>query len=176
MKKVVIIAMVCLIGIPSVFARNPNTFFKLSLGTGYLMDAKIEDTPLIMFEFGKNYNWLDLSVSLDYVNRSLELPYGVVDAYPRLTGGIKSNVDFIKMFFGDTRHALKLGAGIGLSYSGKYDFNSQLESPNKRIPVVLACSLLLGYEFRVTDNSWIGPFFTMSSSGNYVGLSFRQDF
>lgn len=162
------------------FAQS-NYYFRFSVGTGYLMNAKLEDTPLIMLEAGKSFGWLDAGISVNYAhkyeNHSPLIRYtSILGIYSVWGLEGKVSADIIKMFFPDVRHSLRLGAGLGVVYDRTELPYILLNERKYGSPFYPGASTSVRYEYKAMSDGWIGLFFASREYDNYLGISFRKDF
>ncbi len=177
MKKIAIILLTAMLYTSYIAAQDWNKSIKLSIGTGYLSDASLEDTPLITLELAHSYKWLDLAYSLDYWHSSANN----LD----LSINFKPKVDIVKIFAEDSNHSLKMGVGLGLGISSNkvyewYEVPTSVTADTKTV-LFYKNSVVASYEYRVCNKTWVGAFFENYTSdvffGKYfVGLSIRRDF
>jgi hypothetical protein len=174
MKRIINIVLLIVISINFATAQNWKNYFQFGVGTGYLMDAQIKDTPFLTLEYGKVYKWLDLNAALEYAplyskNTSIR--------YNHMSLVLRAKFDFVRMFKADLRHSFKLGAGVGV---GTANFNNWWYNTSGSNFYTLF-SVMASYEFRIVDKTWLGVFFNNYVSDNffgmhYLGLNVRRDF
>lgn len=133
------------------------------------MDADINDTPFLLFEYGKSYKWVDIAAALEYARYYKE-------NYLSLT--LKTKADFVKMFRTDSRHSFKLGIGMGIGTTKFKDLYNSYDGPGHNYVLF---STMASYEFKIVDKTWLGVFFNNYSddtflSLNYLSLSIRRNF
>lgn len=174
MKKIIIVVLLISTSINFVSAQDWKNYFQFGVGTGYLMDADINDTPFVQFEYGRTYKWLDLTAALEYA-RDHDKYENISDIYLSLT--LKAKVDLVRVFKDDLRHSFKLGTGFGI---GTIDFNNWYYSPNESNFYTLL-PFMASYEYKITEKMWLGLFFNDYISDtffglNYLGINVRYDF
>lgn len=163
MKKLIIICVVSTF-ISSAFAQKWENYFLFGVGTGYLMDADINDTPLLQFEYGKTYKWLDVGAALEYAY------YSSVDhKYYSLV--LKTKFDVIRMFSKNSRHSFKLGTGVGIGTKNLYNWHDDIPYDHSQVIYKLH-SVSASYEYNIVDNVALGAFFNNYIDETFFGLHY----
>ena len=175
MKKLIIICVISTFT-NSVFAQKWENYLQLGVGTGYLVNADINDTPFLQFEYGKTYRWLDIGAALEYANSST---YN--NKYCSLV--LKTKFDVVRMFSKNSHHSFKLGTGVGIGtanldnwYEIPYNHSQKYSSANYTLYSVMA-----SYEYKIADKTSLGVFFNNYTSDtffglHYLGLCIRRNF
>lgn len=173
MKKLLIISLLIAV-IPNFLAAQTN-YFQFGIGTGYLMDANTKDSPLLQFEYGKNYKWFDITVAFESANTHDKYKNSY-ETYNSIF--VKTKFDLVRMFLADTRHSVKVGVGKGIGTAGLKNFYDDLE-PLKLYSIT---NVLASYEYKITDKIWLGaygsvyPHDSFFGGMHYVGLTVRRAF
>ena len=172
--------------------------FNVESGRGYLIFA----------EYGKTWKWLDVSLSADYESMfplgesysggvtfykngiyhiDIDNHYGGVSQIDLM---LNARIDIIKFFTANSRHALKIGGGLGYAieqhvesqrfpYDSTLDYSLDANSTYCHLYVqnknLWTGALRASYEFDITPKLTLGAFFR----GSYmpcIGLSIRRNF
>ena len=175
MKKTIILALLIAMNITLANAQEWKQYFQFGIGTGYLMDANIKDSPLLQFEYGRSYKWLDLSAVVESA-REYDKSSNSGTNYVSLN--LKTKFDIVRMFAKDTRHSFKLGTGLGI---GATKLSNWYDLPDDDSSIFKVSSVMASYEFRIVEKTWLGVFFNNYTDDtffgmHYLGLSVRYNF
>jgi hypothetical protein len=171
MKKVIIILIFCVFISSNVNSQKWENYFQFAIGTGYMIDANIDDTPLLLFEYGKSYKWLDVVTALEYAHFRNDF----------LSLVLKTKFDFIRMFTENSRHSLKLGVGVGVGTTMFMWYDIPDNNLQHSVNYILS-SAMASYEYAIANKTSLGIFFNNYISFDtflglyYVGLSIRRNF
>lgn len=161
MRKLIISVCLAAICICSAYSQKWNNYLQLSVGTGYLMD---ELDPLLRFEYGKSYKWLDIAAALEYAN-IYNHNTNRNTLYNSLILNVK--IDIIRIFT-ESRHSFKLGTGAGVGAAIPQWHKVSDDYPDSGIFSLY--SVTANYEYRITDKIWLGAFFNNNISNGFLGL------
>jgi|GEM_PF-677354 hypothetical protein len=179
MKKKTLITTVLLICINSIYSQNWKSYFQFGVGTGYLNDADIRDSPYLMIEYGKTYKWIDIAGALEYAPEYNKYSNNTKKFISLI---VKTKLDVVRMFVEDSPHSFKLGMGIGIGTTNLYHWrnvpdNNIVES---NASLYYLNSVMASYEYRISEKTSLGVFFNNYTENNFfglhnLGLSVRRD-
>ncbi|MDR0505714.1 MAG: hypothetical protein LBH32_02695 [Dysgonamonadaceae bacterium] len=194
MKKTVFILLANLFTIAgaSVFSQNLQSFVQFEYGIG---ENSYKNASIWRGEYGETWKWLDVSLSVSYespygnnsyyvydnfdVNTPVSLPHGGDFSFAATTFSLNVRIDIIRLFTTNSRHAFKVGCGLGYEFSYEYyrshygrDYEVLIDNDEQFVIAPRA-----SYEFAITPKYTVGAFLNMSSFlSNAVGLSIRRNF
>ncbi|NDW12160.1 hypothetical protein D0T50_04550 [Bacteroides sp. 214] len=198
MKKQLILVLLATLAISS-SAQQRNDFIRFNIGSDFSegYGAKVE--------YGKSYNWLELSLSLSFYNslplksdymaleqdEEQDIVWGKesnynLDGKLNLSFMLNASVDVINLLIDkESKHALKLGIGVGPSYCHhrKNVFQSAVAG-QKRIMAhdmtfeVFDYAFKASYEYAISKKAAIGAYFEMLNlpEKKLFGISIKRSF
>jgi hypothetical protein len=174
MKKTIIIIALTIVSIHAAYTQKWENYFQFGVGTGYLKDANINDSPLLLFEYGKTYKWIDFVVALESANTA-----SYDNQYVSLI--LKTKFDFVRMFFENSRHSFKLGTGVGIGTTNFHQWYDIPDNISHYSANYTLFSVMASYEYEIANKTSLGVFFNNYPSHyffglHYFGLSIRRNF
>ncbi|MDR1742506.1 MAG: hypothetical protein LBR48_01635 [Dysgonamonadaceae bacterium] len=195
MKKILVI----LILFPVFVQAQIQDYVQFGAGAGSL------NSFVIQGEYGKTWKWLDVGMSIDYESWNLPLGteystflqyndngygngfYVTNSMYNKNIGGetlfalrLNARVNVVRLFVENSRHAIKIGGGIGYARMNELNLIFSKDDKNfveciKNQDSFLSPSCRVSYEYSITPKMTIGVF----AFGNLcldIGLSLRRNF
>jgi hypothetical protein len=167
MKRIILLISVFSIIVFNAFTQKWEKYFSLGVGTGYLMNANISDSPQFLFEYGKTTNWLDFSAAIEYCNS---------ETYNNnfLSLVFKTKFDLIGAITVNSPHSFKIGAGVGV---GTLNFSPWIDILNsdtntKKSGNYFLSSILASYEYRIFKKTSLGVFYNNYTEDVFFGLHY----
>ncbi|MDR2805634.1 MAG: hypothetical protein LBB85_08355 [Dysgonamonadaceae bacterium] len=153
--------------------------------------------PGILFqgEYGRAWKWLEVGLSMTYVTdningeSSAELPVNSdkqtnystpisdFDAKSSASLSLNARVDIVWFFTKQSRHALKVGAGLGYEFYNKMfqNYNGEIYSVSMENRSKISPLIQTSYEYDITQKLAIGTFFNYGTFlPSAVGLTVRR--
>ena len=146
MKRTIFIAFLVTLCIDNSYSQKWDSYLQFGIGTGYLMDADIHDTPLLQLEYGKTYKWFDIAAALEYAQTYNKYTY-MNKRYLSLL--VKTKFDIVRMFTEGSRHAFKLGVGAGIGTTNLYAWHNIPDNPAPANYIL--SSVMASYEYRLAN-------------------------
>jgi len=168
----------------------------IQLEGGFPLNQKY--AGVLCFEFGTSYKWLDLGIALDYESDSFFEQYNgeiyiFKDAghnpliqevgfyyFENNSLQIVTNVDIIRLFFKESRHAFKIGGGFGIArYQETWSTRDFIESSLADYTLKssskngFAGSLKASYTYAISNKFSAGVFIGGSTFPS-IGLRLRR--
>ncbi len=176
MKKIILTLVVLTCVANSTYSQKWENYFQFGVGTGYLMDADMNDTPFLTLEYGKTYKWFDLAGAIEYAP---EYNKYTCETKRFISLVVKTKFDIVRMFTENSHHSFKLGTGIGV---GSSNFTHWRHNDDVQLSAnYFLNSVMASYEYKIVDKTWLGLFFNNYTEDNffglhYLGLSIRHNF